>query len=254
MVNSVTNLNYSYNDEAQSVLLRIKITAKGLLKDVGTEKDKDYIQVIYLDDKSEITFHLSTDSHINVRAPAHRLADARRLCNRLERDKVIFEIHEKTSQHKSDKKHDHASVVLKRCMDKSEFAEHILVLACAVEEAPDCEFEYDKVLESNLNKLVAFAKLKRDPKYAKTLNEHLAKHQAGLGHFADGIGEVASTKFASDYTAEYKGVKRLFKMHITMGTKGNPKTCMSIYMDWDPEIQKIVIARFGRHVRGADDK
>jgi hypothetical protein len=29
---------------------------------------------------------------------------------------------------------------------------------------------------------------------------------------------------------------------------------MSIYMDWDHEIQKLVIARFGRHGRGADDK
>lgn len=254
MVNSVTNLNYSYNGEAQSVLLRIKSTAKGLLKDVGTEKDKNYIQVIYLDDKSEITFHLSTDSHINVRAPAHRLADARRLCNRLERDNVIFEIHEKTSQHKSDKKHEHASVVLKRNMEKTDFAEYILVLPSALKEAPECEFEYDKVLESNLKKLVTFAKLKRDPKYSKTLNEHLARNQAGLGHFADGIGEAASTRFSEDYSAEYNGVKRMFKMHITLGTKGNPKTCMSIYMDWDPVIQKLVIARFGRHGRGADDK
>jgi len=255
MVNSVTNLNYSYSGEARSVLSEIKSTAKRLLGNkVAIGNGKDSVEVVYVSDRSEVRFHLSTESHMNVIAPSKRSNDAIRICSQLEYLKVISKIHEKTSQHKSDKKHDHASVVLKRCMDKSDFAEHILVLPCAVEEAQDCEFEYDKVLESNLNKLVAFAKLKRDPKYAKTLNEHLAKHQAGLGHFADGIGEIASTKFASDYTAEYKGVKRLFKMHITIGNKGNPKTCMSIYMDWDPEIQKIVIARFGRHGRGADDK
>ena len=254
MVNFI-NLNYTYDDNTQSVLYKIKSVGKGLLKDkVGPTKDGDLVKFTYFEDSSEITFHLSTDSHINVRAPAHRLADARRLCNRLERDKVISEIHEKTSQHKSEKKHEHASIVLKRWMDKSEFTEYILVLPGALEEASECEFEYDSVLESNLKKLVSFAKLKRDPKYSKTLNEHLAKHLAGLGHFADGIGEIASTKFAADYTAEYNGIKRLFKMHITMGNKGNPKTCMSIYMDWDPVIQKLVIARFGRHGRGADDK
>jgi hypothetical protein len=255
MVNSVTNLNYSYSGEARSVLSEIKSTAKRLLGNkVAIGNGKDSVEVVYVSDRSEVRFHLSTESHMNVIAPSKRSNDAIRICSQLEHKKVISKIHEKTSQHKSDKKHDHASVVLKRCMDKSDFEEHILVLPSAVEEASECEFEYDSVLESNLKKLVAFAKLKRDPKYAKTLNEHLAKHQAGLGHFADGIGEVASTKFASDYTAEYKGIKRLFKMHITIGNKGNPKTCMSIYMDWDPEIQKIVIARFGRHGRGADDK
>jgi len=254
MVNIVTNLNYSYSGEARSVLSEIKSTAKRLLGNkVAIGNGKDSVEVVYVSDRSEVRFHLSTESHMNVIAPCKRSNDAIRICSQLEYQKVISKIHEKTSQHKSDKKHDHASVVLKRCMGKSDFGEHILVLPCAVEEAPACEFEYDKVLESNLNKLVAFAKLKSDPKYAKTLNEHLAR-QAGLGHFADGIGEVASTKFASDYTAEYKGVKRLFKMHITLGTKGNPKTCMSIYMDWDSVIQKIVIARFGRHGRGADDK
>lgn len=255
MVNSVTNLNYSYNGEARSVLSEIKSTAKRLLGDkVAIGNGKDSVEVVYVSDKCEVRFHLSTESHMNVIAPSKRLNDAMRICSQLERQKVISKIHEKTSQHKSEKKHDHASIVLKRNMEKTDFAECILVLPSALEEAPECEFEYDKVLESNLKKLVTFAKIKRDPKYSKTLNEHLARNQAGLGHFADGIGEAASTRFSEDYSAEYNGVKRMFKMHITLGTKGNPKTCMSIYMDWDPVIQKLVIARFGRHGRGADDK
>jgi hypothetical protein len=28
-------------------------------------------------------------------------------------------------------------------------------------------------------------------------------------------------------------------------------SCMSIYMDWDPTTQQLLLARFGRHGRGA---
>jgi hypothetical protein len=30
-----------------------------------------------------------------------------------------------------------------------------------------------------------------------------------------------------------------------------PRSCMSIYMDWEPVAQKLLLARFGRHGRGA---
>ena len=254
MVNSLVSLNYSYRDEAQSVLSKIKSKAKGLFKDkVGTEKDKDSIKIIYLSDRSEITFHLSTNTHINVRTPSTKLSDARRLCNALERDKVISKNHEKTSQSKPNKEHEHAFDVLKRNMQNAEFAEHILVLPSALDEAKECEFEYDGPLDSNLMKLINFAKLKREPKREKTLDEHLAR-QAGLGHFSHAISQTAKINFPEDYTAEYNGKKQLFEMHVTVGSGGNARTCMSIYMDWDPVIQKLVIARFGRHGRGADDK
>lgn len=254
MVNSLVNLNYSYRDEAQSVLSKIKSKAKGLFKDkVGTEKDKDFIKIIYLSDRSEITFHLSTDTHINVRTPSTKLSDARRLCNALERDKVISQNHEKTSQSKPKKEHEHAFDVLKRNMENAEFAEHILVLQSALDEAKECEFEYDGPLDTRLKNLVKFAKLKREPNHQKTLDEHLAR-QAGLGHFSHAISQTAKINFPEDYTAEYKGRKQLFEMHVTVGSGGNAKSCMAIYMDWDLEIQKIVIARFGRHGRGADDK
>lgn len=252
----VTSLvGYSYHGEARSVLSKIKSTAKGLYKDkVGTEKDKDSIKVIYLSDLSEITFHLSTDTHMNVRAPSNRVNDAKHICKLLERDKVISVNHEKISQPKPKKKHEHAFDVLKRNMENPEFTEHILVIPSALDEAKDCEFEYDGTLDSNLKKLVNFAKLKRDPKNAKMLDEHIAKQLAGLGHFSHAISQTAKINFPEDYTAEYNGKKKLFEMHITLGKGGNPQTCMSIHMDWDSIIQKLVIGRFGRHGRGADDK
>jgi hypothetical protein len=233
MVNSLVNLNYSYRDQAQSVLSKIRSKAKGLFKDkVGTDNDKDSIKIIYLADQSEITFHLSTDTHINVRAHSTKLSDARRLCNALERDKVIFENHEKTSQPKPQKEHEHAFDVLKRNMENAEFAEHILVLPSALDEAKECEFKYAGTLDSNLKKLVKFSKLKRDPKHAKMPDEHIAKQLAGLGHFSHAISQTAKINFPEDYTAEYKGKKQLFEMHITLGSGGNARTCMSIYMDW----------------------
>ncbi len=63
-------------------------------------------------------------------------------------------------------------------------------------------------------------------------------------------GENAKIRYASDYTATYKGVSRLFPLHVTLGAGLNPRTCMSIYFDWDPEALKLILARFGRHGRG----
>jgi len=253
MVSSI-NLNYSCSGKARSVLTKIKSSAKGIFKDkVGTTKDGDLVVITYFEDKSEVRFHASSDTHINVLTPLHRVNDTKYICKLLERVKLISAIHGKTSQHKSHKEHEHAFDVLKRNMENSEFTEHILVLPSALEEARECEFEYHGPLDSNLKNLVKFAKSKREPKHQKTLDEHLAR-QAGLGHFSHAISQTAKIKFPEDYTAEYKGKKKLFEMHVTIGTRGNAKTCMAIYMDWDPEIQKLVIARFGRHGRGADDK
>jgi hypothetical protein len=38
---------------------------------------------------------------------------------------------------------------------------------------------------------------------------------------------------------------------LPLGAGLNPRTCMSIYFDWDPEARKLILARFGRHGRGA---
>lgn len=248
----IQSSNYAYSGEARSVLTQIKIAAKNILKSIiGTHLEGPVLKISYLDDQTTITFHLATANHMNVRFAVSRSRDVSRICKYLEKKKIISKIHEKESSRKTGKKHEHAFDVLTRNMNDKEFAEHILVLPSAIEEAKVCEFEYDSPLDTNLQKLVTFAKLKRNPEYAKTLDEHLALNHAGLGHFAHAISQTARLNFPEDYTADYKGKSRIFEMHVTIGKNFNPKTCMSIYMDWDPEIKKLVIARFGRHGRGA---
>ena len=44
---------------------------------------------------------------------------------------------------------------------------------------------------------------------------------------------------------------RIFPLHVTLGKGLNRRTCMSIYLDWDPVARKLLLARFGRHGRGA---
>ena len=72
-----------------------------------------------------------------------------------------------------------------------------------------------------------------------------------LSHFGGDIGENAKIRYAADYSATYKGVYRLFPLHVTLGHGLNPRSCMSIYFDWDPVAQKLILARYGRHGRGA---
>ena len=111
-------------------------------------------------------------------------------------------------------------------------------------------FEHDGTLDRYLAGLVAFAKLKADSANDLKLDDHLAT-QAGLGHFRSDLGENAKIRYAADYSATYKGVTRLFPLHVTLGAGLNPRTCMSIYFDWDPAVRKLILARFGRHGRGA---
>jgi hypothetical protein len=138
----IESINYSYSGEARAVLTNIKRVAKIIIKNVGTTIDTNLIKITYFLDKSEITFHLASGTHMNVMCPARRISDAKRICARLEKEEVISKIHEKTSRPKSEKKHEHAFDVLKRNMAELDFAEHILVLPSALEQAKDCEFEY----------------------------------------------------------------------------------------------------------------
>jgi len=74
---------------------------------------------------------------------------------------------------------------------------------------------------------------------------------AAIVTFLADLGQQAKTKYAADYSATYQGVVRLFPLHVTLGKGFKPQSCMSIYMDWDPTTQQLLLARFGRHGRGA---
>jgi hypothetical protein len=174
-----------------------------------------------------------------------------KLCKQLVGQKVILPLHEKLSaSSKPGKPHRPANEVLAEHMEKPEFAEHIIVLPEASAEAHECVFEHEGTLDRYLTGLVAFAKLKADPANALKPDEFLGT-QAGLSHFGGDLGENAKIRYASDYSATYKDVYRLFPLHVTLGHGLNPRSCMSIYFDWDPEARKLILARFGRHGRGA---
>jgi hypothetical protein len=61
------------------------------------------------------------------------------------------------------------------------------------------------------------------------------------------ISDTTRGKFSSAYEFKYKGVKRLFEPHITIGA-GDPNSCASIHFIFDQESLKIVIGHVGRHL------
>ena len=120
----------------------------------------------------------------------------------------------------------------------------------ALAGAEESTFENDGPLARYLANLVAYAKLRRDPANARYSADYLAK-KAGLTHYGDNIGLTAKQKYAEDYTAVHHGRPRIFAPHVTIGKGLSPRTCLSIHFDWDPATQKLILARFGRHGRGA---
>ena len=251
MSTHLLNLNYRYELPGRRLLEIIKQTAKGSLQMVGTTLESSAAIITFFADRSTINFHLASDRHLSVRTTSSRSGEAMKLCRQLVGRKVIQPLHEKLSAPaKVGKSHRPAHEVLTTHMAQSEFAEHIIVLPEALAEAPECVFEHDGTLDRYLTGLVAFAKLKAAPANDLKLDDFLAA-QAGLGHFRSDLGEHAKIRYASDYRATYKGVTRLFPLHVTLGAGFNPRSCMSIYFDWDPAARKLILARFGRHGRGA---
>ena len=245
------SLNYSYELPGRSLLENIKRIAKDSFQMVGTTLETSAAVITFLADQSTISFHLASSRLLTVRAPSKRHADAMKICRRLVGKGFLAPLHERlSSPNKVHKDFAPAKDVLAAHMAKADFAEHILVLPEAIEQASTCVFEHDGTLDRYLTCLVAFAKLKADPANDLKLDDFLAT-QAGLGHFRSDLGEHAKIRYAADYSATYKGVTRLFPLHVTLGAGLNPRTCMSIYFDWDPEARKLILARFGRHGRGA---
>lgn len=244
-------LNYRYDLPGRRLLEAIKATAKSSLSMVGTTLEASAAIVTFLADSTTISFHLASGNHLSVRAPGRRASEALRICRQLCGRQFIQPLHEKLSgPNKDPKPFRPAHEILAEHMAKAEWQEHIVVLPEAWTEAQACPFEHDGTLDRTLKGLLAYAKLKADPANALKPDEYLAE-QAGLGHFGADLGLQAKTKYAADYSATYQGVVRLFPLHVTLGKGLKPQSCMSIYMDWDPVAQKLLLARFGRHGRGA---
>ena len=244
-------LNYRYDLPGRRLLEAIKATAKSSLSMIGTTLEASAAIVTFLADSSTISFHLASAHHLSVRASSKRSSEAQRICRQLVGRNVIQPLHEKLSgPNKDPKPFRPAHEILAEHMAKAEWQEHVVVLPEAWSEAQACPFEHDGTLDRTLKGLIAFAKLKADPANMLKHDEYLAE-QAGLGHFGADLGLLAKTKYAADYSATYQGIVRLFPLHVTLGKGFKPQSCMSIYMDWDPTSQKLLLARFGRHGRGA---
>jgi hypothetical protein len=251
MSNPAISLNYRYDLPGRRLLEVIQRTAKDSFQMVGTTLESSAAVITFLADRSTISFHLASERQLSVRASSRRASEAMKVCRRLVGRNFIQPLHEKLSASaKTGKPHRLAHEVLAEHMTKPDFAEHLIVLPEALAEAPDCVFEHDGTLDRYLTGLATFAKLKADPDNAQKPDDFLAT-QAGLSHFGVDLGERAKIRYASDYTATYKGASRLFPLHVTLGHGLNPRSCMSIYFDWDPEARKLILARFGRHGRGA---
>ena len=245
------SLNYRYELQGRSLLENIKRIAKDSFQMVGTTLETSAAIITFLADGTTISFHLASKQHLSVRAPSKRHADAMKICRRLVGKGFLTPVHEiLSSPNKAHKDFVPAMDVLAAHMAKPEFSEYILVLPEAIEQSATCMFEHDGTLDRYLTGLVAFAKLKADPANDLKLDDFLAT-QAGLSHFGGDIGENAKIRYAPDYSATYKGAYRLFPLHVTLGHGLNPRACMSIYFDWDPGVRKLILARFGRHGRGA---
>lgn len=244
-------LNYRYDLPCRRLLEAIKVAAKSSLSMIGTTLEASAAVVTFLEDSSTISFHLASAHHLSVRTSNKRSSEASRICRQLVGRNIIQTLHKKLSgPNKGPKPFRPAHEILADHMAKAEWQEHIVVLPEAWTGAQACPFEHDGTLDRTLKGLMAFAKLKADPANMLKHDEYLAG-QAGLGHFGADIGLQAKTKYSEDYSAIYQRGVRIFPLHVTLGKGFKPQSCMSIYMDWDPVAQKLILARFGRHGRGA---
>ncbi len=80
-----------------------------------------------------------------------------------------------------------------------------------------------------------------------SLREYLSEQGWGK-RISDDISQSARGKYRSDYEFTYKGDKKLFERHITIGA-GDPNFCASIHYILEKDEEKIVIAHIGKHLK-----
>ena len=81
-----------------------------------------------------------------------------------------------------------------------------------------------------------------------SLGEPLYDRLKRLGfEYKDRISTTAEGKFGDEYTFMYRGAKRLFENHVTLGKSHNPQDCLSVHWLRDEERKRFVVGWCGKH-------
>ncbi len=143
--------------------------------------------------------------------------------------------------------------VLRRHLDRPDFANHVEVLPAALEQAEKCLYEHDGKLDKALTNLGNFAAKRVGKRIAVHLLPNLAKQTALGSVYRPMVSETVVRVHGDHYRFEYQGKQTLFDEHITLGG-GYPKECMSIHFIWDEARGKLIIGYFGQHLPTSEDK
>jgi len=71
--------------------------------------------------------------------------------------------------------------------------------------------------------------------------------------YRDGIGQIASTKYASDYERQFEGQSFMLQPHIARGI-GAVTAILRVYMHFDTERKRIIVGHVGRKLRDESNK
>lgn len=228
----------------------VRLALKSPTRLAGFEVDDDCITITDIHSGAHARVICDVPGMLRIQSPSEMRDIVSNLVNRLIGRRVV-ELRPYTAKARVDevKPFTPAKDILAAHMAETAFAKVIDVLPEALAGAATCKFRKDGALDRYLRNLVRFAEAALDPANARKSPKFLAG-QCGLSHFGEGVGTTALRDYPEDYTATYRGVPRLFPMHVTIGVGRHEEDCMSIHFLVDREAGKLVIARFGRHGRG----
>lgn len=236
--------------DALSLQAAVRSALKSPYRLAGFSIETEHIVITDLNTGAHARAILDVPGMLRIHSPVEMQDILSQLVNRLIARRVV-ELRPFVAKARVDevKPFTPAFSILSDQMAQEDFKKFIVVLPEALEGAGNCKFRKDGALERYLQNLVRFAKAALDPANSRKPVKFLA-HQAGLTHFAEGVGMTALRKYPEDYTAEYKGMDVIFPMHVTIGAGHHEEDCMSIHFLLDREVGKLILARFGRHGRG----
>lgn len=128
---------------------------------------------------------------------------------------------------------------------KEDFSGPLLFLPSAIDSANESPYENPDRVYEIFEGLYCVAEewKKNDGKLGRTWKQAMAKY----GDVRSGISQTTKGKWGDEYKFMYKGQKRLFETHITIGAK-QPQKCLSIHWYRDDDDTVLVIGHCGRHL------